>query len=185
MTGHYRTIVADPPWHIRRLESPGAKAFGTNQRPLRSVVLPYETMSVQELSALPVANWAEPDAHLYLWTINAYIEQSYAIVRAWGFRPSALLTWAKAPMGLGPGGAFSQTTEFVMFARRGSLQANSRVDTTWWSWKRGRHSAKPESFYDLVERVSPGPYLEMFARRARFGWDYWGDESLGTAEVVV
>jgi N6-adenosine-specific RNA methylase IME4 len=179
----YQTIVSDPPWSVRRLDSPGAKGFGTNSVPLRSVSLPYRTMSVEEIASLRVCEWAEPNAHLYLWTINAYVEQSYSIARAWGFRPSALLTWAKAPMGLGPGGAFSQTTEFILFARRGSLKAKCRVDSTWWSWQRGRHSEKPEAFLDLVEQVSPGPYLEMFARRARFGWDYWGDESLGNAEV--
>ena len=92
-------------------------------------------------------------------------------------------------MGLGLGGTFVNTTEFILFARRGSLPAKRRVDSTWWSWPRPylaqgpTHSAKPEAFTDLVEQVSPGPYLEMFARRARFGWDYWGDESLGTASL--
>jgi N6-adenosine-specific RNA methylase IME4 len=55
--------------------------------------------------------------------------------------------------------------------------------STWYQWPRGQHSAKPDAFYDLVEAVSPGPYLELFARRARFGWSYWGDESLGTADM--
>lgn len=59
----------------------------------------------------------------------------------------------------------------------------SRCDTRWWTWPRGKHSEKPDAFYDLVEQVSPAPYVELFARRARFGWDYWGDESLGTAEM--
>lgn len=58
-----------------------------------------------------------------------------------------------------------------------------RAPGRWYCWPRGRHSEKPEAFLDLVEQVSPGPYLELFARRARFGWDYWGDESLGTAEL--
>jgi N6-adenosine-specific RNA methylase IME4 len=64
--------------------------------------------------------------------------------------------------------------------RRDSPQGSN---TSWFQWPRGAHSAKPEAFLDLVEQVSPGPYLEMFARRARFGWDYWGDESLGTATL--
>lgn len=59
----------------------------------------------------------------------------------------------------------------------------ARCPTTWWLWPRGRHSEKPEAFLDLVERISPGPYLELFARRDRLGWDTWGDESLGTAEL--
>jgi N6-adenosine-specific RNA methylase IME4 len=70
-------------------------------------------------------------------------------------------------------------------AEKGTLTALGSSDTRWFTWPRSEHSAKPEAFLDLVEQVSPGPYLEMFARRARFGWDYWGDESLGTAEVAA
>ena len=174
----YRTIVADPPWDISRLESPGAKAFGTNGASLRSVALPYSTMSVWEIAALPVRPLAESGAHLYLWTINRYVEQSYLIARAWGFTPSTLLTWAKKPMGLGPGGAFSITTEHVLFARCGVCRTGERVDSTWWQWARGAHSTKPEAFIDMVERVSPAPRLELFARRNRLGWDTWGNEAL-------
>jgi N6-adenosine-specific RNA methylase IME4 len=181
----YRTIVADPPWDVKRLASPGAKAFGTQDGTLRSVELPYKTMSVEAIAALPVSALAERDAHLYVWTINRYVEATYAIARAWGFEPRTLLVWAKAPMGLGPGGAYSITTEYVLYAARGSLPALSRVDRTWWSWPRGRHSAKPDAFQDIVEQVSPGPYVELFARRDRLGWDTWGNESLGTAEMAA
>ena len=179
----YRTIVADPPWDVRRIASPGAKGFGTNETPLASIRLPYPTMSVPEIAALPVESIADDDAHLYLWTINSYIEQTYEIARAWGFRPSTLLTWAKAPMGLGPGGAFSVTSEHVLFCRRGSLKATRRIDSTWFQWARGQHSAKPEAFIDMVEQVSPGPYVELFARRHRLGWDVWGNESANTAQM--
>jgi N6-adenosine-specific RNA methylase IME4 len=176
----YRTIVIDPPWDVRRLASPGAKAFGAQTGTLKSVVLPYSTMSLDEIAALPVEDLAESDAHLYVWTINAYIDQAYDLVRGWGFKPRTLLTWVKAPMGIGPGGAFSQTTEHVLFARRGSLPSKRRFDTTWWNWPRSQHSAKPEAFFDIVEQVSPGPYAELFARRARLGWDYpIGDQALG------
>ena len=174
----YRTIVADPPWRISRLESPGSKGFGTGARPLRSVPLPYRTMGVAEIAALRVDDLADVDSHLYLWTINRYVEDAYDIARAWGFEPSTLLTWAKRPMGLGPGGAFSITTEHVLFSRRGGLCAQQRIDSTWWEWKRGRHSEKPDAFIDMVERVSPVPYLELFARTQRLGWDTWGDEAL-------
>lgn len=171
----YRTIVADPPWHV------GAGPVWASNGPTRP--LSYGTMSLDEIAALPVRGMAERDAHLYVWTINAYLEQTYEIARAWGFKPSTLLTWAKTPNGIGLGGTYSLTTEHVLFARRGSLKAKERVDSTWWHWKRGAHSAKPEAFLDMVERVSPGPYVELFARRARFGWDYWGDQSLGTATM--
>jgi N6-adenosine-specific RNA methylase IME4 len=177
----YRTIVADPPWAVQRLSSPGAKAFGAHTETIKSVRLEYPTMSVAEIAALPVRALAADDAHLYVWTINTFLEATYAIARAWGFEPRTLLTWAKAPMGLGPGGAFSQTSEHILFARRGRDIAKARADSTWWQWPRGRHSAKPDAFQDLVEQVSPGPYVELFARRDRLGWDTWGNESLGSA----
>jgi N6-adenosine-specific RNA methylase IME4 len=75
--------------------------------------------------------------------------------------------------------------EFIVHAKRGKPTHEGQVDRQWWTWSRARHSAKPDAFLDLVEQHFPGPYLEMFARRARFGWDYWGDESLGTAEFPV
>lgn len=190
----YATIVADPPWAIG--DMPAFCGYAGPRKPEHRagtgrIGLGYETMALDAIKALPVASLAQDDAHLYLWAINAMLTDAYEVARAWGFRPAQLLTWAKKPRGLGPGGAFANTTEHILFCRRGSLAALQRVDTTWWSWKRpyGKTgtigSAKPDGFYDLVEQVSPGPYLELFARRARFGWDYWGDQSLGTAEMVA
>jgi N6-adenosine-specific RNA methylase IME4 len=179
----YACIVADPPWMVNRLESPGSKGFGTQQGILRSVALEYPTMSVEEISALEIP--AARDAHLYIWTINAYVEVTYGIARAWGFEPSTLLSWIKAPMGLGLGGTFCNTTEFILFCRRGTLKAKKRVDRTWWGWPRGAHSAKPEHFQNIVESVSPGPYLEMFARRQRPGWDVWGNQVKCDVEITA
>lgn len=192
MTGRYRTIVADPPWEHRdsgpRTPAPGggwARSVGYVSR------VPYERMTLDAISALPVGSLAEPDgAHLYLWTTNGFLRDAYGVAEAWGFKPSTLLTWCKQPMGLGLGGAYAITTEFVLFARRGRLAPLRRWDSTHFEFKRPRlpggglaHSAKPEGFLDVVEQVSPGPRVELFARRARFGWDYWGDESLGTATM--
>ena len=132
---------------------------------------------------LPVGDLAEDTAHLYLWTTNTHLRHAWDICEAWGFRYSTLLVWAKAPMGASGFPAYPIQTEFVVFARRGSPTNKGRADRNWWQWKRGLHSAKPEAFIDIVEQVSPGPYLELFARRARFGWDYWGDESLSTVEM--
>jgi N6-adenosine-specific RNA methylase IME4 len=178
----YRTIVADPPWRYKgtlpapphRYERGGGRSE-----------IPYGTMTVEEIAALPVAEWAEKDAHLYLWTTNTHIAHAWKIAKAWGFEYSTLLTWCKAPRGLIGGATFTICTEHVLFCRRGTLKATERLQRNWWEWSRTPHSAKPEAFLDIVEQVSPGPYLEMFARRARFGWDYWGNESLGTAEVAA
>lgn len=155
----YRTIVADPPWHIKfgSNRTPPKRGGWADEKWARETVrdLAYPTMTVPEIAALGISDLAAPDAHLYIWTVNAYVRETYAIAEAWGFRPAQLLTWAKEPMGLGLGGAFTPTTEHVLFCRRGTLRATSRVDSTWWKWKRGPHSAKPEAFLDMVEAVSP------------------------------
>jgi N6-adenosine-specific RNA methylase IME4 len=188
-SGRFKTIVADPPWQVKagpgpggyHLNESGRQVWDGVSRPPR--VLDYPTMSIEEICALPVAGLAEDDAHLYLWTINRYIEETYAVARAWGFEPSTMLVWAKTPFGGGLGGTFGISTEFILFCRRGSLPAKKRVTGTWWNWKRQysaegypQHSAKPEAFQNMVEAVSPGPYLEMFARRKRHGWHSWGNE---------
>ena len=187
----YRTIVADPPWNVMGGPLRGGVGEGFQfDGPARSRSVPYGTMSAGRIAGLPVRDFAEDCCSLYLWTVNAYVPAAYAVADAWGFQPSTLLVWAKNPMGGGLGGAFGITTEFCLYARRGH-PVDRRVTGTWFNWKRHyvnghpSHSSKPDGFYDLVEQVSPGPYLEMFARRARFGWDYWGDESLGTAEVTA
>lgn len=141
-------------------------------------MLSYPTLTVEEITALPVAMLAASDAHLYLWTTQRYLWDAREIVKAWGFKPSTVLTWCKPPTGFSLGGTFGKASEFVLFARRGSLKAISRTNRDWWEWSRGQHSAKPEAFLDIVESVSPGPYLEMFARRNRLGWETWGNESL-------
>jgi N6-adenosine-specific RNA methylase IME4 len=190
----YRTIVADPPWdhsdgtgvHITVGLSGRARDGGSVVTPL-----PYAVMSVAQIAALPVSDLAERDAHLYLWATNRYLRHVWEIVEGWSFEPVCLLTWCKSPSGWSPGGTFGSTTEFCLFARRGALPASGSQPTRWWLWPRrrgaptseggkriGGHSAKPEAFLDVVESVSPGPYLELFARRQRLGWDTWGDEAL-------
>ncbi len=141
-------------------------------------MLTYPTMTVEQIGALPVRDLAEDHAHLYLWTTQRYLWDVIAIATAWGFTGSTLLTWCKAPTGFSLGGAYGKATEFCLFARRGTLPALSKINRDWWQWPRTAHSAKPEAFLDLVERVSPAPRLELFARRNRLGWDTWGNEAL-------
>lgn len=190
-SGMYQTLVVDPPWPMKttrkRTASGNDKPGGWERLIGQVVALPYKVMTLDEIAALPVGDMAARAAHLYCWTTNRFLEQTFEIVRAWGFECSSVLTWCKPPMGLGFGGTYCNTTEFLLFARRGTLPALRRWDTTWFGlgrvYQNGRlaHSAKPEAFLDMVEAVSPGPYVELFARRARLGWDYWGDQSLGTA----
>lgn len=177
--GTFHTIVADPPWQLasgpQKLGGKFADAADHPGDPGGSP-LPYEQMTVEAISALPVEDRAAPDSHLYLWTTNRHLEDAFGVVRAWGFQPATTLVWCKTPMGVGLGGTFRLTTEFVIFARRGKLGAERTIETTWWNWKRGRHSAKPAAFYELIESVSPGPRLDLFARREQRGWTVWGDE---------
>lgn len=193
MNGKYRTIVADPPWRYTR--DPGSLRARRDAQPKgrgRQAEDHYDTLTTEQIAALPVADVAADEAHLYLWVTNPLLTDQRpdikgalsapAIARAWGFEPKTLLTWVKP--GIGPGWYFRGATEHVLFAVRGGLgiPAAERLRNVFEA-PRGCHSAKPDLFYDLVEQVSPAPRLEMFARRARFGWDYWGDESLGTATL--
>ena len=171
----FKTIVADPPWPYRR------KSRGFSWRKGRpsgeaTEMLEYPTMTLDEIAALPVNQLAEDDAHLYVWTTQKFIWQTPGIVELWGFRVSQILTWAKSPFGFSLGDSYGLATEFCLFARRGKLRPTTRTNRDWWNWKRGRHSQKPEAFQDVVETVSPGPYLELFARRPRLNWTVWGNE---------
>jgi N6-adenosine-specific RNA methylase IME4 len=134
-----------------------------------------------------VRDLAERQAHLYLWTTNRYLRAAFEVLEAWGFRYSNTLVWCKAPMGIGVGGAWANTCEYILFGRRGTLHSLQRFDTCWFAWPRmgNAHSRKPEAFLDLVEQASPGPYLEMFARRNRLGWDTWGNEALEHVDLGV
>jgi N6-adenosine-specific RNA methylase IME4 len=144
-------------------------------------------MDVDEIAALPVSELAAANGcHVYLWTTNRYLHDAFHVLASWGARYSQTLIWAKTPMGIGPGGDFAQNAEYVLTARIGSLQRIERVDSVWFNWPRTTvHSKKPEAFLDLVERVSPAPRLEMFARRQRLGWDTWGNEALEHVSIAV
>lgn len=183
----YRTIVADPPWKYT-VAAPIKHSGGPS-----SAERNYDTLTQTEIAAIPVPAMAADDAHLYMWVTNPILTEqrlrgglnACAVMRAWGFEPKTLLTWVKSENGAGMGFFFRGDTEHVLFGVRGNLPipGSARISNVF-RGARGRHSQKPDAFLDLVESVSPGPYLELFARRARFGWSYWGDESLGTAEMA-
>lgn len=144
-------------------------------------------MELADIKALPVRELAANCAHVYLWTTNRWLPDAFDVLKSWGVRYGQTLVWCKQPMGSGLGGAFSVTTEFILHGRIGSLRQLRRVDSTWFQWPRmdRAHSRKPEAFLDLVESVSPGPYLELFARRNRLGWDTWGNEALEHVDLNV
>lgn len=161
MVTRYATIVADPPW------SPVSNGKANPRRH-------YSVMTTDDICAITVPQGAQ---HLWLWAINAMMEDAYRVVRAWGFSPISLVTWCKPQPGVGV--YVRNNTEHVVFAKAGkNCPPAKAADKTWWVWPRAEHSRKPDAFFDLVEQVSPGPYLEMFSRRARLGWDNWGDQAL-------
>lgn len=168
---------ADPPWD----HSDGTGA-SYSSRGRRDCDLPYRTMSLEEIERVPVDQLARKDASLFLWTTNRYLDAAFDIERAWGFKHVATLVWCKQ-RGLGSGGVFYSNLEFVLYARRGNVAAPARINSRWFDWSRSHHSAKPEAFLDLVEQVAEGPYLELFARRQRLGWDTWGDQALNHVEM--
>ncbi len=193
MSERYHTIVADPPWEY---PSPGAHLrASTGHRPNShntskgaGSAARYGAMSLKELNAIRVP--AQENAHLYLWTTNAFMVEAHHLARTWGFRPITICTWGKVqPDGrpsMKTGHYFRGATEHFLFCVRGSmpLLTNEALPTLW-LWPRLPHSAKPDAFFDLVEMASPGPYLEMFARRQRLGWDTWGDEALNHVEFAA
>lgn len=185
----YRTIVIDPPWPYESWPTSPARIPKGAIFDGRRTPIPYETMSIGQIMALPVAQLAEKDGcHVYLWTTNRYLPRAFQVLEIWGVRYSQVLVWAKTPMGKGPGGTWAQSTEYVLVGRIGNAPWKCRLDSTWFNWPRmgtGSHSRKPEHFLDMVEQVSPGPYVELFARRHRLGWDVWGYESANTAQLAV
>lgn len=174
----YRTIVADPPW---RYQDGHANTAGA-ERTKTSAALRYDLMALDDLMALPVSDLAEKNAHLWIWGTNMKLDRAYALARAWGFDPITLVTWCKK--GPGVGHYLRNNTEHILFASRGKPQPPATKQlSTWFEWPRTRHSVKPEQSYDLIEAVSPGPYLELFARRRRLGWDAWGNEIESDVEL--
>ena len=174
MNGLYRTIVADPPW-----PSMHQRATYHRGKPERH----YRTMPVDEIAALSVGDLAAADAHLWIWGVNRTLDAAYQVAKAWGFTPVSLLTWCKP--GPGMGYYLRNNTEHCVLATRGKPMVPAKAATSsWYVWARRRHSEKPEHFYDLVERLSPGPYLDIFARTCRLGWDAAGDQILSDVEIA-
>jgi N6-adenosine-specific RNA methylase IME4 len=183
----YRTIVADPPW---RYEDGFATVSHNVKTGIRSnakrKALAYPSMSLDEIKALPVARLAADDAFLFLWTTNRYLQSSFEVVEAWGFKYAQMLVWSKSKNNCLPAAVAPVHAEFLLACKRGKPSRLGTFPSSVIEANRPyEHSAKPEAFLDHIEHVGPEPRLEMFARRARFGWDYWGNESLGTAPMAA
>lgn len=158
----FGTIYADPPWNYLNAASRGA---AENH---------YDTMATDAIAALPIAQLAAEEAHLHLWTTNAFLFEAEQVIKAWGFTYKSCLLWIKPQ--IGNGNYWRVSHEFLLLGVRGNLTFSDRTQQSWLLADRGRHSAKPSVFRKLIEQVSPGPRLELFARSQVDGWTTWGNQ---------
>ena len=160
----FRTILADPPWDIQQKGARGAEMH-------------YDLMNLAQIKAMPIADLAEDDAHLWLWVTNGTLRHGYDVAEAWGFTVRSPLTWIKFRLGLG--NYLRNSTEHLLFATKGKAPVNFHSQPTWVNAPVQDHSHKPEEQYALIERISDGPYLELFARRhppSTSNWSVWGNQ---------
>ncbi len=159
----YGTIYADPPWQ-----------YG-NQATRAATDNHYPTMTIEQLCALPVAQLAADCCHLHLWTTNAFLFECPRLLEAWGFTYQGVFVWCKNQIGIG--NCWRVSHEFLLLAIKGEPRRFAAHDLpSWWASDRGEHSAKPEAVRGMIERASPGPRLELFARNKSEGWDVWGND---------
>lgn len=179
----YRTIVADPPW---RYDGPmGIPTRVGRVTVNRGAESQYDTMTLSEIKALPVGALADDQCHLYLWVTNKFLRDGFDVMEAWGFTYRATLTWVKQG-NLGLGFWFRNQTEHVLFGTRGPTMALAdKGIRTYFEAKKLGHSVKPPEFFEIAEKASPGPRVELFARTAREGWDRWGNEAPPVRAVGV
>jgi ParB family chromosome partitioning protein len=163
--GPFRVIVADPPWAFEKRPDDDS----------RQGVVPYPTLTIEELKAIPVGGLAHEDAVLWLWSTNAHLPDAFAVLDAWGFAYKTMLTWDKERMGTGDW--LRGRTEHSLFAVRGRPTVSLAGQTTLLRAPAREHSRKPDAFYRMVESLCPGSKVELFSRQSRPGWAAHGDEA--------
>jgi len=172
----YGTILADPPWQFQNRTGKVAPEHKRLNR--------YSTLTLQEIKDIPVGLVVADQSHLYLWVPNALLKEGLEVMEAWGFQYKTNIVWHKVrkdgePDGRGVGFYFRNTTELVLFGTRGKLRTldRGRTQVNILKTQKREHSRKPDELYEIIEECSPGPYLELFARGQRPGWDQWGNEA--------
>ena len=173
----FKTILADPPWQFQNRTG---KMAPEHKRLTR-----YSTMKLPEIMALPVRDVADEPCHLYLWVPNALLPDGLAVMKAWGFEYKSNIVWEKVrkdgePDGRGVGFYFRNVTELLLFGIRGNnarTLAPGRSQVNLLRTQKREHSRKPDEIFNIIERCSSGPYLELFARGHRPGWTLWGNQA--------
>jgi N6-adenosine-specific RNA methylase IME4 len=159
----FGTIYADPPW---RYQNQGTRASTGNHY--------AGDMSIDEICAMPIAELSAEKCHLHLWTTNAFLFECPKIFKAWGFEFKSSFVWVKPQMGIG--NYWRNSHEIMLLAVKGGQTALSRAEMSWLECKRGQHSAKPDAVRHSIERLSPGPFLELFGRKKVEGWTVFGNQ---------
>ncbi len=160
----FPTIYADPPWSYSNTAARGA---ADNH---------YRTMTVEDICAEPVSQLAADVSHLHLWTTNAFLREAFEVIEAWGFEYKSCLVWIKPQLGMG--NYWRVSHEFLMFGVRGSMPFRDKACRSWVLERRTVHSRKPYRVRELIERVSPGPYLELYGREEipQSPWTVYGNQ---------
>jgi N6-adenosine-specific RNA methylase IME4 len=171
----FGTVLLDPPW---RFTNRTGKVAPEHRRLAR-----YETLSFDDLGRLPIGGLARPASHIYLWCPNALLPEGLRLLEKWGFTYKTNLVWYKVrkdggPDGRGVGFYFRNVTEMVLFGVKGGLRtlAPGRRQTNIIVHRKREHSWKPPTLHKIIEDCSPGPFVELFARERRHGWEQWGDQ---------
>ena len=166
----YQIIYADPPWLFEK---------GYWDRSQSKPDSHYPCMKTKDICDLGISlrSYIADTSHLYLWTTSRHLMDGDAVevCKAWGYEPMNIITWCKPQISLGY--YFRNNSEHLIFAIRGKgLQTRDRTQGTWLIADRLKHSQKPDIFYELIEKMSYEPRLELFARNKRDGWDCFGNE---------
>jgi N6-adenosine-specific RNA methylase IME4 len=167
----FRVIYADPPWKYGDERVGVAESTAAEHH--------YPTMPVADICALPVREIAASDAVLFLWATFPLLPDALAVVTAWGFKYKTAFVWAKGRPNMGH--YHQADAELLLVATRGSCtpDVDTRETQVQLVKRTGRHSAKPEDFRDMIDRMYPhGARVELFARSAApDGWCVWGNEA--------
>ena len=158
----FACIYVDPPW---KYSNQGTRGSTDNH---------YEGLSVEEIEVLPISDLTTENAHLHLWTTNAFLPYSFKIMNSWGFEYKSVFVWVKPQMGMG--NYWRVSHEYLLFGTKGKCPFGSHSEMSWGKFERKKHSAKPEEIRDKIEIVSQGPRLELFGRRAIDGWTVFGNQ---------
>lgn len=170
----YSVILADPPWHFKTYSAKGQGKSASRH---------YDTMTLDDICALPVADRAADDCALFLWACWPHIFQAKRVIESWGFTYSGLAwEWIKyndatGKFAFGSGYGTRKNVEPCLLARRGTPRLKDKACRDFILSPRREHSRKPDVQYERIERMYSGPYLEMFARQQWPGWATWGNET--------